>query len=153
MYASRTLITVVVALVLGCGGTGTRTSRGPDGLLTWTSDTASCQASLDPYPPIGTLQGAPGDRDRVWVAAPDGRRLSIVWPASFTVRFEPDAVLYANGVVVAHAGEPIPVNQEAPPQGATPSDPMPVISVNGICYAPGATTSGAGPDFVTALDA
>ena len=139
MHTSRILMGVVAALVLGCAGTGTRTSRGPDGLLTWASDTAACQEARDPDPPIGTLQGTSGDPDRVWVAAPDGRRLSIVWPAGFTIRFEPDAVLYAKGVAVAHAGDPIAINGEAPAQGATPDDPMPVIWVNGACYAPVST--------------
>ena len=139
MHPSRILIAVVVAVVLGCGGTGTRTSRGPDGLLTWASDTASCQVARHPDPPIGTLQGTAGDPERVWVVAPDGRRLSIVWPAGFTVRFEPEAVLYAKGVAVAHAGDPIAINREAPAQGATPNDPMEVIWVNGVCYAPATT--------------
>jgi hypothetical protein len=132
----RALVLPLLALVLvGCAGTGTRISRGPDGLLTWTSDTAECQAAIS-GPPIGTLQGAANDVERVWVVAPDGRRLSLVWPGGFTVRFEPDAVLYGpTGVAVARTGDPIDINRAAPEQGATPDDPMPVVWVNHVCYA------------------
>lgn len=142
-YLPRAAVLLLLALVLvGCAGTGTRITRGPDGLLTWTSDAAECQAAIS-GPPIGTFQGAANDAERVWVMAPDGRRLSLVWPGGFTVRFEPDAVLYGpSGVAVARAGDPIDINQAAPEQGATPDDPMPVAWVNHVCYASTAAQPG-----------
>lgn len=126
---------LLASVLVGCGGTGTRTTRGPDGLLTWTSENAAC-GGTDAYP-IGKLEGSADDPDRLWVVAPGGRRAFLIWPHGFTVRFEPYAVLYGpSGVIVARAGDPIEINLEVPEQGATPEDPMLVTWVNGTCYAP-----------------
>jgi hypothetical protein len=104
-------------------------------LLTWTSENAAC-GGPGAYP-IGSLEGSADNPDRVWVATPDGRRVFLIWPHGFTVRFEPDAVLYGpSGVVIARAGDSIEILQEVPEQGASPDDPMLVTWVNGTCYAP-----------------
>ena len=126
---------LLASVLLGCAGTGTRTGRGPDGLLTWTSQNAACGVT-DAYP-AGTLEGSADNPDRVWLLAPGGRRVYLIWPHGFTVRFEPDAVLYSSsGVIVARAGDAININLEVPEQGGTPDDPMLVTWVNGTCYAP-----------------
>jgi hypothetical protein len=107
-------------------------------LLTWTSENAACGVT-DAYP-IGSLEGSANDPDRIWIVAPGARRVFLIWPYGFTVRFEPDAVLYGpSGVVVARAGDPIEINLEVPEQGATREDPMRVTWVNGACYAPRAS--------------
>ena len=62
----------------------------------------------------GVLRGDPGNtRETVWLED-EGRRLSVVWPEGFAVRFEPEAVLYnEKGVAVARAGELTELTQVA----------------------------------------
>jgi hypothetical protein len=51
------------------------------------------------------LEGRSDDTtESVWLRANDGRKLSVVWPAGFTVSFDPDAVLWNDrGAMVARA--------------------------------------------------
>lgn len=69
----------------------------------------SCDAIGVDDPVVGILDGdAALLEDPVWLSAPDGGKLSIVWPAGFTARFSPAVVLYDDrGVVVARAGDTI----------------------------------------------
>lgn len=61
----------------------------------------------------GRLEGDPADPlEPVWLIDGDGRRLSIVWPEGFRVRFEPAATLYdAAGRVAARAGDIVTFGQ------------------------------------------
>jgi len=70
---------------------------------------ADCDAMAIDDPVVGQLAGDPGDRrEPVWLERADGTRLSVVWPAGFTVRFEPDATLYdEQGRAVARAGDTV----------------------------------------------
>jgi len=63
----------------------------------------------------GVLAGSSGDPlEPIWLRAPDGARISIVWPAGFTVRFQPKAILYdAHGRAVAAAGDSVTLPQVA----------------------------------------
>jgi hypothetical protein len=58
-----------------------------------------------------------GDQTRssqvAWLRAPDGRQLTVAWPEGFTVRFEPDAVLYdERGRSVARHDREVELPQE-----------------------------------------
>lgn len=70
---------------------------------------ADCDAMAIDNPVVGQLAGDPGDpREPVWLERADGTRLSVVWPAGFSVRFEPDATLYdEQGRAVARAGDTV----------------------------------------------
>ncbi len=60
----------------------------------------------------GTLEGAPGDPERVWLLGPAGDRISIAWPAGFSLHFTPDARLDdAAGRLFASAGDQIVLGQ------------------------------------------
>ncbi len=91
-------------------------------------------------PVTGTLEGDPTDPlEPIWLRSTDGQRISIVWPAGFSVSFEPDAVL-ANekGVVVARAGDTVTLTQVSITSHAgTFADPyLAQGSVFGGCYTP-----------------
>jgi hypothetical protein len=71
----------------------------------------------------GTLHGDPSDPERIWLES-GSRRLSVVWPPGFTVRFEPDAVLYdERGVDVARHGEDVELGATAESVAGTFADP------------------------------
>ncbi len=70
------------------------------------------EAAIFDYVAIHTLEGRAGERESVWIKADDGQQISVVWPQGFSVRFEPDAVLYDDrGKRVARAGERIELGQ------------------------------------------
>jgi hypothetical protein len=88
-------------------------------------------------PLVGTLEGQAGAREPVWLRADDGRHLSVVWPADFTVRFEPNAVLRnEHGSVVAGAGERTRLDQVRPEEHAGTYDDPYIASgiLLGGCY-------------------
>lgn len=61
-------------------------------------------------PVFGHLAGAFAidSTDPIWLEAPDGSRLSIVWPEGFTLEFEPAPVIYdQTGAEVARAGDAV----------------------------------------------
>ena len=89
------------------------------------SDRVLCNLAAAVSPVTGALEGDPADPELVWLRSADNQRLSIVWPAGFTVRFEPGATLYdENGVLVARAGDAVVLNQVSPAQHAgSPEDP------------------------------
>lgn len=61
---------------------------------------------------VGTLEGDASAREPIWLRSADARRLSVVWPQGFTVKFEPAAVLYNDhGVAVAGAGQSVELSQ------------------------------------------
>jgi hypothetical protein len=99
--------------VAGCGALG-GISTGRDGLRTfgWGAPFAGCPAAAAVRPVIGTLGGGQGEREPVWLEAVDGRRLSVVWPGGFSVRFEPGATLYdERGRAVARDGDSVELGQ------------------------------------------
>ena len=73
----------------------------------------------------GQLGGDPADPGRIWLTAADGGRLEVVWPAGFSVTFEPRAVLRNElAEVVAHAGNEVHLMDVTPEDAAgTPEDP------------------------------
>jgi hypothetical protein len=93
--------------------------RGPDGLRTFTVirevDGTPVLCTLGgAIPPVeGVLRGDQGDPvEPVWLERADGRRLSIIWPEGFTVRFEPLAVLRdEGGRIVARDGSSVELPQ------------------------------------------
>lgn len=93
-------------------------STGGDGLRTFTYQQSvggapllcTLEGAIDPV--VGTLAGDPNDRERVWLETSDERRLSVVWPQGFSVRFEPGAVLYdEDRSPIARAGDEIEFGQ------------------------------------------
>jgi hypothetical protein len=111
-------LTLQACSLLGAVNAHSRVSTGPDGLRTFTSARAPdggpllCPAFGIIDHVHGALGGAVGGREPVWITTDDGRNLSVIWPAGFSVRFEPDAALYnESGVVVAKAGQPIELGQ------------------------------------------
>lgn len=70
--------------------------------------TDSCDAMGVEDPVIGVMRGDDGDPELVWLEAPSGKRLTIVWPAGFAVAFRPRPVLVqADGHRVANEGDTI----------------------------------------------
>jgi len=100
---------------------------------------ADCDAMAIDDPVVGQLAGDPGDpREPVWLERADGTRLSVVWPAGFSVRFEPEAILYdERGRVVARAGDTVTLSQ-VPVAGAGGSFDDPYFAAgilfDGGCY-------------------
>ena len=93
-------------------------STGPDGLRTFAvirnpdGSSVACVAFARTNPVAGVLEGQAGAREPVWLRAEDGRDLSVVWPAGFTIGFVPDAAIYAErGRVVGRAGDRIVLGQ------------------------------------------
>lgn len=72
-----------------------------------------CDAMAIDNPVTGRLMGDPKDqREPVWLERDDGTRLSVVWPAGFTVQFEPELALHdEQGRVVARNGDQVTLDQ------------------------------------------
>jgi len=86
---------------------------------------ATCGAMLASEPHVtGVLAGDPGARpEPIWLVD-HGRRISIVWPEGFEVRFEPHLALYdEGGRLKARAGQRIEFNQSARDHAGTYDDP------------------------------
>ena len=97
----------------------------------------ACAAFGLANPVAGILEGQAGGREPVWLQADDGRHLSVVWPAGFTVRFEPDAAIYTEkGGLVGRAGDRIELSQTRPSDAAGTFDEPYFASglVFGDCY-------------------
>jgi len=91
---------------------------GPDGFRTFAvvrnpdGSSVACAAFARTNPVAGILDGQAGARDPVWLRAQDGRHLSVVWPAGFTLRFAPDAAIYTDrGTLIGRAGDRIVLGQ------------------------------------------
>lgn len=70
----------------------------------------ACDAVGIEDPVFGHLAGALPITapDPIWLEAPDGTHLSIVWPEGFTLEFEPTPVIYdETGAVVARLGDAV----------------------------------------------
>ena len=112
-----TAVLLVALLVAACVAHSV-ISTGPDGFRTFSvvrnSDGSSvaCAAFARTNPVAGILDGQAGAREPVWLRAQDGRHLSVVWPAGFTLRFAPDAAIYTDrGTLVGRAGDRIVLGQ------------------------------------------
>lgn len=72
-----------------------------------------CTASAAVNPVRGFFEGDPARSSQVaWLRSPNGRQLTVAWPEGFTVRFEPDAVLYnERGQAVARHGQEVELSQ------------------------------------------
>lgn len=73
----------------------------------------TCAAFLAANPVRGSFEGDPARSSQVaWLRSPNGRQLTVAWPEGFTVRFEPDAVLYnERGQAVARHGQEVELSQ------------------------------------------
>lgn len=97
----------------------------------------ACPAFGLVHPLTGVLRGDPAFDDRIWIEDAAGRHLSVVWPAGFSVTFDPDAILRSDtGAVVGRAGEGITLEQVDPKQASgTPEDPYIAAGILfGACY-------------------
>lgn len=126
-------------LIAGCGSGTSTINTASDGLrtFTWPHDVL-CPAFAVIPPVEGVLRGQEGAREPVWLETPDGRRLSIVWPAGFTVVFDPTAELRDNtGTVVAREGDTVKLGQTNPSEATgTYDDPYVAhgLSIGSGCY-------------------
>ena len=109
--ATRIVLVVATLLASGCRSTApvsTITTQ-PDGLRTfsWTGEVL-CTLGKAVRPVTGVLRGQRGAEDPVWLERPDGRRLSVIWPAGFSVAFSPAAELRDdNGNVLGREGQTV----------------------------------------------
>lgn len=92
----------------------------PDGFRTFTvaqehdGHPVVCPAFAVVDPVRGTFQGGAGQREPAWLVDDAGRRLSVVWPEGFVVRFEPLAALYDDrGMVVVRDRQAVELGQVA----------------------------------------
>ena len=84
----------------------------------------SCEAFGVEDPVIGVMRGDSGDPELVWLEAPNGKRLTIVWPAGFAVAFRPNPVLVqADGHKVANEGDTIVLQVSRAAAAGTRADP------------------------------
>ena len=73
---------------------------------------------------IGVLRGDASDPELAWLEAPNGKRLTIVWPAGFAVAFRPHPVLVqADGHRVANEGDTIVLQVSRSAAAGSRSDP------------------------------
>lgn len=108
----------LVALLVSACTAHSVISTGPDGFRTFAvvrnadGSSVACAAFGLANPVAGILDGQAGAREPVWLRAEDGRHLSVVWPAGFTLRFAPDAAIYTDrGTLVGRAGDRIVLGQ------------------------------------------
>jgi hypothetical protein len=117
-------------------------TTGPDGLRTFTIGRASDGGEIlcntgKPIPPLtGTPDGQAGAPDPVWLLAADGRRLVVVWPAGFSVRFDPAARLFNDlGESVAREGDNLELGVRTTDATGTHGDPYIAGGIEfGRCY-------------------
>jgi hypothetical protein len=134
---------VMVGIVVGACTAHAVISMGPDGLRTFAvvrnpdGSSVPCPAFGLTNPVAGILDGRAGAREPVWLRADDVRHRSIVWPAGFTLRLEPDATIYTEkGGFVGRAGDRIVLDQTRPGDAAgTFNDPYFASGlIFGDCY-------------------
>ncbi len=113
---ARTLRGVVVPSLVfvsgGCNLPSSGVTTGADGLRTFSvirevgGAPLLCHAARNLTPGAAVFSGQLGARDPVWITDAEGRQLHVIWPEGFSVRFEPEAVLYNDrGTAVAWTGE------------------------------------------------
>jgi hypothetical protein len=139
-------ILVSIVLILGAWGlvesTNSTISTGADGLRTFSIARAPGGGEIlctlgKPIPPvIGTLDGQASASDPVWLVAPDGHRMIVVWPAGFTIRFDPWLELFNDrGGVVARRGDTLELGNRISEAAGTHDDPYIAAGAQfGGCY-------------------
>lgn len=129
-------VALISATLTGCYG-GIRTDA--NGLRTFSSPSnVMCTADR----PIAVVQGVlrtdPAQSDPVWLVDTNGKRLSVVWPAGFTIRFDPPPAVLLNerGEVVAADGAWVTLGHTRPSDAAgTFDDPYFASGLTlGGCY-------------------
>ena len=76
------------------------------------SRTELCETYAIADPVFGWFRASADEPEHVWLEARDGRRISVVWPAGFRVRFGPPAELTnERGEVVAREGQKVFLGQ------------------------------------------
>jgi hypothetical protein len=134
----------LLALVLGVGcGPSPDLHTQPDGLIVFNWQNPSlCDAFglVDEAKVRGVLRGSPEAKGRVWLESRNEGTLLIAWPAGFSVRFEPEAVLRDDtGRVVGREGHGLSLDQVRVGQRADePAHPDVAYVASGIllgsCY-------------------
>ena len=75
-------------------------------------------------PVIGELRGDPADPELIWLETPNGKRLTIVWPAGFAIVFEPRLrLIQADGSLVAREGDTIVLQVSRDDAAGSRADP------------------------------
>ncbi len=70
-----------------------------------------CPAFAVVDPVTGTLAGDRSDPERIWLVG-SSERISVIWPAGFTLVFAPEATLYdERGGLFAQAGDTVSLDQ------------------------------------------
>ncbi len=138
-FAVRQLAVLAVAFLLaGCAGPAAVPTPSPTVPPGWSPEPLRtfplgspgspsgqiCPAYAVVDPVAGTLAGSRSDPERVWLIGPS-RRISVTWPAGFTLVFAPEATLYdERGGLFAQAGDTISLGQvHISSHAGTPADP------------------------------
>jgi hypothetical protein len=129
---------VASASGLAIAATATPVSAGPVTIRTFPVGPGSaCDAIGVDEPVYGHLEGSANEPDDpVWLVAPDGTRMSIVWPSGFEAAFNPDVELSVAGGLVARKGDAIMFQVSRNDAAGTFADPH---------YASGSFFAGAFP--------
>ena len=100
----------------------------------------TCAAAAAADPVRGILEGDAGRSSQiVWLRGPDEAQITVAWPEGFSVRFEPEVVLYnERAQPVARQGQPVELVQvNVGDHAGTPRDPyLAVGPVFNGCYQP-----------------
>lgn len=96
-----------------------------------------CDLSLVVNSVKGRLRVHPTDREPVWLEARSGRRISVVWPAGFRIRFgSPSQLLNERLEIVATEGQEVSLDQTRLNEAAGTYD-NPYVAHGGLfgaCY-------------------
>jgi hypothetical protein len=114
---------LIVVAIAGCAAAPRQTpppgavSPGPILTFPWANESGGAPILCPAFAAVNPVRGVfEGDQARssqvAWLRAPDGPQLTVAWPEGFTVRFEPNAVLYnEKGVAVAKHGQQVDLGQ------------------------------------------
>jgi hypothetical protein len=109
---------MTAVILLGCSApaalpSGAITVPTDENLVSSAESGILCTASAVIPPVVGVLEGDPSDVAwPVRLRADDGRRMYILWPRGFSVRFDPSATLLDEaGATFLHAGDPLVLGQ------------------------------------------
>jgi hypothetical protein len=122
LRAARPAISIVVVAVAlsGCSTapplpSGAVTVPTDENLLSSEQAGILCNLAAVIPPVVGVLEADQSNPAwPVWLQAADGRRMYVLWPRGFSVRFDPTATLLdENGATFLSAGSPITLGQVA----------------------------------------
>jgi hypothetical protein len=147
VLAGASLLAMVLALsfaaIVNSYPAHSTISTGADGLRTFSIARGPGGGEIlctlgKPIPPvIGTLDGRAGASDPVWLVASDGHPMIVVWPAGFSVRFDPTVrLLNDRGGIVAQRGDTMELGNRTTDAVGTHDDPYIAAGAQfGGCYA------------------